>query len=89
MDSSAARRMIVEVNPRWRAIMAAHGVDWAGNRLQSAPSRRGTTFRRRTQGLVSFGSSEKDLIDLIIDFTPLAEAEDYGDGQTHGRNHID
>lgn len=28
-DSSATRRIIVEVTPRWRAIMAARGVDWS------------------------------------------------------------
>ncbi len=29
MDSSATRRVIVEVTPRWRAIMAGRRVDWS------------------------------------------------------------
>jgi hypothetical protein len=29
MDSGAALRLIVEVTPRWRAIVAAKGVDWS------------------------------------------------------------
>jgi len=34
MDSSAARRVIVEVTPRWRAIMAARGIDWSTRALR-------------------------------------------------------
>jgi hypothetical protein len=34
MDSSATRRVIVEITPRWRAIMAAKGVDWSTRALR-------------------------------------------------------
>jgi hypothetical protein len=34
MDSSGTRRVIVEVTPRWRAIMAARGVDWSTGALR-------------------------------------------------------
>ncbi len=34
MDSPATRRVIVEVTPRWRAIMAAQGVDWSTRALR-------------------------------------------------------
>ncbi len=34
MDSGATRRVIVEVTPRWRAIMAARGVNWSSRALR-------------------------------------------------------
>jgi len=34
MDSGATRRVIVEVTPRWRAIVAARGVDWSTRALR-------------------------------------------------------
>jgi hypothetical protein len=34
MHSEATRRMIVEVTPRWRAIMATRGVDWSTRALR-------------------------------------------------------
>jgi hypothetical protein len=34
MADSPTRRVIVEVTPRWRAIMAAHGVDWSTRALR-------------------------------------------------------
>ena len=34
MAGSPAQRVIVEVTPRWRAIMAAQGVDWSTRALR-------------------------------------------------------
>jgi hypothetical protein len=34
MNSGATQRMIVEVTPRWRAMMAAKGVDWSTRTLR-------------------------------------------------------
>lgn len=34
LRSGASQRMIVEVTPRWRAIMAAKGVDWSTRTLR-------------------------------------------------------
>jgi len=34
MDPLVSRRVIVEVTPRWRAIMAARGVDWSTRALR-------------------------------------------------------
>lgn len=34
MDSGSTKRVIVEVTPRWRAIMAARGVDWSTRALR-------------------------------------------------------
>jgi len=34
MDAGGARRVIVEVTPRWRAIMAARGADWSTRALR-------------------------------------------------------
>ena len=34
MDADGSRRVIVEVTPRWRALMAARGVDWSTRTLR-------------------------------------------------------
>ena len=36
MNAPGPRRVIAEVTPRWRAIMAAHGVDWSTSALRKA-----------------------------------------------------
>lgn len=36
MRSSASRRVVVEVTPRWRAMVAARGVDWSTRALRTA-----------------------------------------------------
>ncbi len=34
MNSGSTKRVIVEVTPRWRAIMAAKGIDWSTRALR-------------------------------------------------------
>lgn len=34
MNADGSRRVIVEVTPRWRELMAAHGVDWSTRTLR-------------------------------------------------------
>ena len=40
-DSAKIRRVIVEVTPRWRAAMHAHGVNWSTKGEDPPPQARG------------------------------------------------
>lgn len=44
-DTDPSRRVIVEVTPRWRAAMAAAGVDWSTRALQNTIEGRWVRFR--------------------------------------------
>jgi len=55
MDSSATRRVIVEVTPRWRAIMASWEVDWSTRALRDHFLGRWV----RVRGWMLFGAEHK------------------------------
>jgi len=56
MNSGATRRVIVEVTPRWRAIMAGKGVDWSTRALRDKLLGRWV----RVTGWMLFDAEHKD-----------------------------